>query len=52
MVRDADAGDRLVDTMIRTVRDQGVLDTLATNVAQMALRDSAHHIVDEVMKLV
>ena len=52
MVRDADAGERLVDTMIRTVRDQGVLDTLAANVAQMALRDSAQHIVDEIMKLI
>ena len=52
MVRDTDAGERLVDTMIRTVRDQGVLDTLATNVAKMALRDSAQHIVDEIMKLI
>ena len=52
MVRDTDARERLVDTMIRTVRDQGVLDTLATNVAQMALRDSAQHIVDEIMKLI
>ena len=52
MVRDAEAADRLVDTMLRTVTDQGVLDTLAANVAQMALRDSAQHIVDEVMQLV
>ena len=52
MVRDADAEERLVPTLIRTVSDQAVLDTLATNVAQMALRDSSQHIVDEVMKLI
>ena len=51
MVRDADAAERLVDTMLRTVADQGVIDTLAANVAKMALRDSAQHIVDEVLKL-
>ena len=52
MVRDADADARLVDTMLRTVADQGVIDTLAANVSQMALRDSALHIVDEVEKLI
>ena len=52
MVRDADAEERLVDTMIRTVNDQGVLDTLAENVKQMALRDSAQHIVDEIMQVI
>ncbi len=51
MVRDADAAERLVDTMLRTVADQGVIETLAANVAKMALRDSAQHIVDEVLKL-
>ncbi len=52
MVRDADAASRLVDTMLRTVADPAVTDTLAANVAQMALHHSAQHIVDEVMKLI
>ena len=52
MVRDADADNRLVDTLLRTVSDQSVIDTLAENVSKMALRDSAQHIVDEVMKLI
>ena len=38
--------------MLRTVTNDGVLKTLADNVAQMALRDSAAHIVDEVFKIV
>ena len=52
MVRDADAPNELVDCMLRTVTNDGVLKTLADNVAQMALRDSATRIVDEVFKIV
>ena len=52
MVRDADAPNELVDCMLRTVANDGVLKTLADNVAQMALRDSAVHIVDEVFKII
>ena len=52
MVRDADAAEQLVDTMLRTVADADVLRTLSDNVATMALRNSAERIVDEVMKLV
>ena len=52
MVRDADAPNELVDCMLRTVVNDGVLKTLADNVAQMALRDSAAHIVDEVFKII
>jgi len=52
MVRDADAPGELVDCMLRTVTNDGVLKTLAENVAAMALRDSAAHIVDEVMKII
>ena len=52
MVRDADAPNELVDCMLRTVTNDGVLKTLADNVAQMALRDSAARIVDEVFKIV
>ena len=51
MVPDKEAAGRMVDTMVRTVTDQGVLATLAANVAKMALRDAAQHIVDEVMTL-
>ncbi|MBR1881769.1 MAG: undecaprenyldiphospho-muramoylpentapeptide beta-N-acetylglucosaminyltransferase [Muribaculaceae bacterium] len=52
MVRDADAPSHLVDCMLRTVRDEGVLATLSQNVTQMALPDSAEKIVDEIFKLI
>ena len=52
MVPNADACDRLVETMLNTVVDQGVIDTLAENVKKMELRNAAQRIVDEVMKLI
>lgn len=52
MVRDADAMDQLVDTMLSTVGDSGKIAQLGANVEQMALRDAAEHIVDEVEKII
>ena len=52
MVRDADAPNELVECMLRTVTNDGVLKTLAENVAAMAQRNSAARIVDEVMKII
>ena len=52
MVRDADAMDQLVDTMLSTVGDSGKIAQLGANVEQMALRDAAEHIVDAVEKII
>ena len=52
LVPDADAAAQLVDTMLATVADGRKTDTLASNVLQMALRDAAEHIVDEVERII
>jgi UDP-N-acetylglucosamine--N-acetylmuramyl-(pentapeptide) pyrophosphoryl-undecaprenol N-acetylglucosamine transferase len=52
MVTDADAGARLVETMLATVADDDKTASLGANVSQMALRDAAEHIVDEVEKII
>ena len=52
LVPDADASVQLVDTMLATVADGEKIATLSGNVLQMALRDAAEHIVDEVEKII
>ena len=52
MVTDADATAQLVDTMLSTVVDESRIATLSNNVLQMALRDAAENIVDEVEKII
>ena len=52
LVPDADASAQLVDTMLATVADGEKIATLSGNVLQMALRDAAEHIVDEVEKII
>ena len=52
MVTDADASAQLVDTMLTTVVDESRIATLSNNVLQMALRDAAEQIVDEVEKII
>ena len=52
MVRDADAASNLVETMLNTVTDGGKLSSLSNNVLQMALRDAAERIADEVDKVI
>ena len=52
LVPDADASAQLVDTMLATVADGEKISTLSGNVLQMALRDAAEHIVDEVEKII
>ena len=51
MVADADANAQLVDTMLSTVVDAEKIADLGKNVSQMALRDAAERIVDEVEKI-
>lgn len=52
MVADADAAAQLVDTMLATVADDAKIAALGRNVLQMALRDAAERIVDEVESIV
>ena len=52
LVPDADASAQLVDTMLAPVADGEKIATLSGNVLQMALRDAAEHIVDEVEKII
>jgi len=52
MVRDADASDNLVNTMLSTVTDEEKIATLSRNVERMALRDAAERIVDEVDRII
>lgn len=52
MVKDADAAERMVDTMLRTVANAEVIAALSKNAAAMALPRSAEVIVDHVMKLI
>lgn len=52
MVTDADAGTQLVSTMLATVADEAKTASLGKNVLEMALRDAAEHIVDEIEKII
>jgi len=52
MVRDAEAVDKLVDTMLGLLSDQPLQNELANNIAGFAKPDAADHIVDEIIKLI
>lgn len=51
MVRDADAGQQLIELAIRTVKDDDLLRSLSENVLKLALPDSADIIAKEVIRL-
>ncbi len=50
-VKDAEAGDQLIDLAIRTVNESDTLQKLSTNIARLALKDSASVIAAEVCRL-
>ena len=52
MVKDVEAVDTMVDTMLNTVGDSDKIAQLSKNAAAMALPDSAEKIVDHVMSLI
>lgn len=52
MVTDAEAASMLVDTMLKAACDDSTVERLGNNVLQMALRDAAEHIVDELEKII
>lgn len=51
MIPDSDAGFKLVDVMLATMKEESVLKMLSDNVLKMALRDSAETIVDKVIQI-
>ena len=51
LVRDAEAAERLIPTALRLIEDEKQLMSLHTNVLQLAQRDSAKRIAEEVMTL-
>jgi len=52
LVKDADAQEKLIPTLIDLVRDEEAQQKIAKNVAKMAFNDSANIIADEVIKLI
>ncbi len=52
MVTDAEAEEKLVDTVIDLAHDSTKLKTMSENISAMALRDSDEHIVDEIVKII
>jgi len=51
LVRDAEASERLVSTALELIQDDKRLADLHTNILQLAQRDSAKRIAEEVMRL-
>lgn len=51
LVRDAEAAEQLIPTALRLIKDEKQLMSLHTNVLQLAQRDSAKRIAEEVMTL-
>jgi len=52
LVKDAEAQDKLIPTLIDLVKDEQEQQKIANNVAKMAFNDSANIIADEVIKLI
>lgn len=52
LVKDADAKNTLVDTMIAYISNPDELQRLSTNIAKMAEHDSAKRIAQEILKLI
>ena len=51
MVTDADARQKLVETATKTLQNRTILNTIGRNAQNMALKDSAQKIAQEIIKL-
>ena len=51
LVRDAEAAEKLIPTALELIQDDARLQTLHTNVLQLAQRDSAKRIAEQVIKI-
>lgn len=52
MIRDEEAGEKLVTTLLNTIEQENMLKKLEENVSAMALRNSAEIIVDKALELI
>lgn len=52
LVKDMEAGEKLVTTALELIRDQSQRQTLSENISKLAIRNSAHVIADEVLRLI
>ena len=52
LVRDAEASEKLLSTALQLLQDEKQLQKLHTNILQLAQKDSAKRIAEEVMKLI
>ena len=52
LVRDAEASEKLISTAMELLHDEKKLQSLHTNILQLAQKDSAKRIAEEVMKLI
>ena len=50
-IKDSEAGEKLIDTAIRTVKEPDTLKKLSTNITKLAFKNSANVIANEVCKL-
>lgn len=50
-VKDDEAQERLLDTVLQTIADRELLEHLSRNIARLALPDAARNIASEVLKL-
>ncbi|MBR6829740.1 MAG: undecaprenyldiphospho-muramoylpentapeptide beta-N-acetylglucosaminyltransferase [Paludibacteraceae bacterium] len=51
LVRDAEAAEKLIPTALQLIQDEEKLAQLHTNILQLAQKDSARRIAEEVMKI-
>ena len=51
LVRDAEAAEKLIPTALQLIQDEEQLAQLHTNILQLAQKDSARRIAEEVMKI-
>jgi len=51
LVKDAEAKTELIPTAIKTIGDKTLLERLSTNILQLAQRDSARRIAEEVIRI-
>ena len=52
MIKDADSKEQLVDKMLEIIEDETQLNKLSKNILQLAEKDSADRIAEEILKLV
>lgn len=52
MVSDAEANEKLVSTALDLIKNEDKLQSLSKNIAQLAERNSAQRIVDEIVKII